>query len=144
MNELYKSHKSKTLRNWKSRGLIYDDIDDLYYIYINTMECGACKKVFEKTRDRCLDHDHSTGHFRAIVCQKCNVKDTYIRYPNGYTEEDKKEYHKEYYKEWYEKNKEKLKEQQGIKYECECGATISRNSKSRHIKTIKHLSAKNL
>ena len=41
-------------------------------------------------------------------------------------------------KERYQANKEKISEQGKIKVTCECGLTISRNSKSKHLKTAKH------
>ena len=137
MNELPKKHKSKTLDRWKRRGLIYDNIDTLYQYYIDCKSCEYCYKVFETNRDKCLDHCHITGKFRLILCQKCNVNDSYIKYPDGY---DRKEYMKEYIKEYQEKNKDKIKARKKEKYVCECGATISRDSKSAHLKSFKHLS----
>ena len=129
-----KRHRYNTIKNWKSRGLIYSDYDELYQIYINTMACEHCLKEFQSTRDRCLDHCHITGQFRKIVCQKCNVHDTYIKYPDGYTDENKKKYDKKY----YENNIEHIKEQKNQKHNCECGGKFTNTSKSQHIKTNKH------
>ena len=151
MNELPKYHKKKMIYSWKQSGLIYDNIDTLYQHYIETLNCEWCGKVFESTRDRCLDHDHQTGAFRLVVCQKCNAMDSYINYPDGYTEEDAKKNKKKWSKEWYEKNRDKIKEYHKEyyqknrdkikeKYTCECGSTLSKNSKSNHLKTFKHLS----
>ena len=97
-----KYHKTDTISNWKYKGVIYDDWDELYYTYMNTLNCSHCNKEFKKSKDRHLDHNHSTGLFRAIVCQKCNCKDSYINYPEGYDR-------KIYYKDYSEKNKEKIK-----------------------------------
>ena len=33
-------------------------------------KCAICKKVPEKTL--CVDHDHETGHVRALLCHTCN------------------------------------------------------------------------
>ena len=134
---LPKNHKTKTIYNWKRSGVIYDNMDTLYQYYINCKYCEWCYKVFENTRDRHLDHCHITGSFRLIVCHKCNNHDSYLNYPDGY---DKKKYKKEYNKEYSEKNKDKIKARKKEKYVCECGATISRDSKSAHLKSFKHLS----
>ena len=68
-----KYHKYITISTWKTRGVVYDDFDNLYATYINTMNCNHCSKEFKNTRDRHLDHCHETGAFRMIVCQKCNT-----------------------------------------------------------------------
>jgi len=124
------------------------------------MECQHCKTEFKKSSDRCLDHDHETGLFRKIVCRGCNVMDSYIKYPNGYTEQDRKEKMKEYYhankeprqekmKEYQQKNKEqkkeydqeyrqKNKERIKEKIKCECGTIVSRSHIAQHKRTKKH------
>jgi hypothetical protein len=96
-------YKSAKIRKWKKRGVVCEDFDMLYQEYIKKTKCEHCDKDFKSTRNRHLDHDHSTGLFRAVVCQACNTKDTYIKYPNGY---DNKEYREQYRKE----NREKIKE----------------------------------
>ena len=113
-----KYHKTETIKNWKYKGIINENLEEIYETYINTMNCGHCGKVFEKLRDRCMDHCHETGLFRKIVCNRCNAMDSYINYPAGY---DRKKYHKEYQvvnrekikeyaKKYRENNKEKIKE----------------------------------
>ena len=112
------SNKTQTIYQWKSRGVIYEDYDELYYTYIRTLNCSYCNKEFKNSFDRCLDHDHITGLFRAIVCRGCNSCDSYIKYPEGYDErkvnkkyrEKNKEKIKGKNKEYYETNKEKIKE----------------------------------
>ncbi len=42
-------------------------------------------------------------------------------------------------KEWSEDNKEHLKIQKQIKYTCECGKILTKQSKTNHIKSIYHL-----
>jgi hypothetical protein len=115
-----KRHRYYAIRNWTRRGVIYSDLDELYNIYINTMNCEHCLKEFTSSRDRCLDHCHETGVFRKIVCQKCNINDGYIKYPNGYTEEIRKQ------------NKNK-------KNNCECGGLFTNSHKAHHNKSKKHL-----
>ena len=124
-----KYHKSMTIYNWKYKGVINDNLEEIYETYINTMQCNHCGKVFKKLRDRCMDHCHETGLFRKIVCQRCNVMDTYIRFPAGipseqernkiknkkYRDQNKeknREYDKEYMKQYREKNRDKINEKQ--------------------------------
>tara|TARA_R110000824_G_scaffold182614_1_gene363592 strand:- start:153 stop:599 length:447 start_codon:yes stop_codon:yes gene_type:complete len=71
--------KSRRIRNWKFNGLICEDIDELYNTYCKTSFCDYCKVEFSKDKIRtsttkCMDHDHSTGLFRNILCHSCNVK----------------------------------------------------------------------
>jgi hypothetical protein len=72
-----------------------------------------------------MDHDHETGRFRAIVCRSCNTNDSYIKYPNGYTNEDLKKKQKDY--------------RDNHKTTCICGVSISKYYKSDHLKTQRHL-----
>jgi len=143
--------------NWKKTGLICDDYNALYETYIKTTECGHCKTEFTKNNKRCMDHDHTTGLFRKIVCNRCNMKDTYIRFPNGYSRQayyqankDKiKEYNQEYQrankeklkeqdKEYRQKNKEKISEREKEKIECDCGSIVCRSAIARHKRSKKH------
>ncbi len=76
------NHKSRTKWKWKSRGLILDDPDEfesIYYLVMSTENCDGCKcKLTENkpqtSTSRCMDHDHFTGKFRAVLCKACNVK----------------------------------------------------------------------
>jgi len=102
--------KSQTIYNWKRSGLICDDYNALYETYIKTMECQHCKKKFTKNNKRCMDHDHTTGLFRKIVCHRCNAMDSYIKYPNGYSRQEYNQANKEQIKEYRQANKEKIKE----------------------------------
>ena len=71
--------KSDYLYKWKQRGLIcregetYDDIFDRVQ---NTANCELCNVLLTSGRSktgRCMDHDHSTGYFRQVLCRSCNV-----------------------------------------------------------------------
>jgi len=72
--ELPKRHKNNTIHKWKSRGLIetYEKIVEIYNRYIWASHCELCGNPFKSSRDRQMDHDHTTGKFRNIVCNKCN------------------------------------------------------------------------
>ena len=71
--------KSLRIYKWKFRGVIHDDFNELYEKYINTEFCELCnvELTVDKTKTkttRCLDHDHTTGEFRNVICHSCNVK----------------------------------------------------------------------
>jgi hypothetical protein len=76
-NKTPKGKKSKTIKNWKRIGLVHDNYEELYDRYLDTEECSVCKYIFDKTNWRCMDHDHNTGLFRQILCNKCNVHDNW-------------------------------------------------------------------
>jgi len=107
-------YKTTAIHKWKSRGVIYPDFEDLYDVYINTMECSHCNKPFKKSIDRCLDHCHETGAFRAIVCHSCNDSSSWLRYDPSVTSEEKAVINK---KEYYVKNRETISENAKKRYE---------------------------
>jgi hypothetical protein len=124
--------KYQTIGDWKRYGLIYDDYNELYEVYIKTMNCQHCEKEFKNSRDRCMDHDHDTGLFRKIVCRACNTCDSYIKYPNGC---DRNTYMKQYYKE----HKKEVSKKRAKKTTCLCGLVITNGCILRHLKTQIHL-----
>ena len=71
--ELRKKHKTDTKGGWKRKGLIMDNFESIYQEYIHQTNCELCGKLFETTRDRHMDHSHTTGEFRNIVCRNCNL-----------------------------------------------------------------------
>ena len=72
--EVAKYHKTYTKSSWKKNGLIVseEDFESLYYMYIYATQCELCDKEFPNTRDRQMEHNHSNGEFRNIVCRSCN------------------------------------------------------------------------
>lgn len=77
--ELYKHSdkrkKSQRIRQWKKYGVVCEDWDKLYDIYINTKTCDICDVEFVEGIKKCLDHDHEEGYFRGILCNECNWRE---------------------------------------------------------------------
>jgi len=71
--------KSYIIAKWKIRGIIDDDYDLLYDVFIKETNCWICGKEFNKDNGmdkRCLDHDHDItddGNVRYILCGYCNL-----------------------------------------------------------------------
>jgi len=71
--------KTMTIGNWKSRGVIDEDGDNyekMYKIYLSVKYCERCNCQLNQedyNSKKCLDHDHTTGYFRNIVCNFCNL-----------------------------------------------------------------------
>jgi hypothetical protein len=67
---------------WKFLGINLregEDWESIYLYYITCENCEVCDrkltddKIITSTR-RCLDHDHSTGFIRNVLCHSCNIK----------------------------------------------------------------------
>ena len=72
---------------------------------------------------------------------KDSIKD-YYKANRDVINERSKEYYKanrDSFKDYYKANKEVISEREREKIKCDCGSIINRNSKSRHIKSKKHL-----
>ena len=67
--------KSNRISNWKIQGLI-DNYDKVYEIFEYTLFCDECRCDLDQCSKsvKCMDHDHTTGLFRNILCKSCNSK----------------------------------------------------------------------
>ncbi len=66
------------IARWKWRGIIWDDYDIIYDLYINATNCDYCSKEFKNSLDKCCDHDHDitdANNIRGFLCRVCNIKD---------------------------------------------------------------------
>ena len=64
-----------TFWKWKNRGL-KEDIDmmfGIYYIKDLLDNCESCNRPFKNHFDKKMDHCHTTGKFRQIICSQCNA-----------------------------------------------------------------------
>ena len=71
--ELPKRHKTAMKTTWKSRGVNIDNFDEIYDRYIKSSQCELCETPYKNNKNRCLDHCHTTGKFRNVVCRRCNI-----------------------------------------------------------------------
>jgi len=67
-------YKYNTIYSWKQQGIIDDDYDLLFEVYVKQTHCWICGKEYDKRINRHLDHDHETGEVRYICCRSCNAK----------------------------------------------------------------------
>ena len=75
--------KSSRKSDWKRNGIIIDDVDKFYDLFLSTTHCQICKKkltVDKKTTHstKCVDHDHNINdgpNVRYICCNSCNTID---------------------------------------------------------------------
>ncbi len=65
------------ISSWKNNlGIILEpnqDWDSIYYFVESLDNCEECNKQFKNSKDRQLDHDHTTGFIRDVICTSCNV-----------------------------------------------------------------------
>ena len=75
----YKKNNPKIfiMSRWRSSGLV-GDLDAIYERYINTSHCDECQielcRGQKGANKKCMDHCHSSGEFRNVLCHNCNMK----------------------------------------------------------------------
>lgn len=72
------NHKRITIKDWEKYGIIWNDYDIIYDLYINATNCDYCSKEFKNSLDRNCDHDHDitdANNIRGFLCRDCNFKD---------------------------------------------------------------------
>jgi Recombination endonuclease VII len=66
-NKGKRRNKNATLKRY---GLTIEEYDRL--LTAQDGVCAICKCINENGRDLSVDHDHTTGIVRGLLCQKCN------------------------------------------------------------------------
>ena len=71
--------KSSTKKSWKKMGLNMENFESIYKRYCQTTNCDNCGVLLTKHREnnntfKVMDHEHSTGEFRNVLCHLCNVR----------------------------------------------------------------------
>ena len=73
--EWYKKNvvRQKYRRLWLRFGITKEQYDKM--LYTQNYKCKICSMPFGKTKGTrcCVDHNHSTGEVRALICSNCNV-----------------------------------------------------------------------
>lgn len=69
--------KCSIICNWKRLGIVCD-YDEWYERYVTATQCELCELPLGTHGDgtgmfRTLDHDHTTGKPRNVLCQRCNI-----------------------------------------------------------------------
>jgi hypothetical protein len=65
-----------TKKQWKRRGFNMENFTEIYSKYLSATHCELCNIEFSDKNDgkqRCMDHNHSNGEFRAFLCRNCNL-----------------------------------------------------------------------
>jgi len=73
-------HKNLMIGKWRHSKMTSDDWDNTYEIYKLTTNCNYCNVELTTGRGRyskCLDHNHSTGEIRGVLCKLCNLRNVY-------------------------------------------------------------------
>ena len=69
--------KLTTISSWKQRGIVTHDWEGLYKRYTDARNCEDCGCELIEGKGlgnhKHLDHDHTTGLVRNILCGKCNI-----------------------------------------------------------------------
>lgn len=81
--------------------------------------CEVCNVRFSDTIRKCIDHDHSSGEFRYILCNRCNSNDYWKRIQDGTG------------------TIERPNKVIGM-YDCTCGLSVRKDNINRHKRSQAH------
>lgn len=63
--------KTKTYMLEVRHGITLDQFNQMFIS--QNGRCGICSRPFKDNKDTCVDHDHSTGRIRELLCFNCNT-----------------------------------------------------------------------
>ena len=70
--EYRKNNKDKT-RNYSLKRNYGITLEQKQQIYVKqNKKCAICPRYIETVNSACVDHEHTTGKIREILCRKCN------------------------------------------------------------------------
>ena len=72
--------KSNRISHWKTYGIKCEDWNLIYEWFLSVTNCEKCDILLTKDKTntrttKCLDHDHSNGEIRYVLCHSCNSND---------------------------------------------------------------------
>lgn len=74
--------KIDTLSNWRRKRKLRGDLEEVWNVCFNTKQCYNCNRELihnsSGSAKVCMDHNHITGYFRHVLCNKCNTQRGYI------------------------------------------------------------------
>ncbi len=73
-------YKARWFYRMRKRYGINNVDEELYERYKNATHCEVCNSQFKSNMHKCVDHDHTTGEFRWILCRACNTSDAWKKY----------------------------------------------------------------
>lgn len=86
MKKFESRHQRYTCYNWKKFGIKFteEEFFYIYGVYMTLENCMDCNKQFTKN-NKVLDHNHSTGEIRGIICRSCNYNKLDTKIPSNNT-----------------------------------------------------------
>jgi hypothetical protein len=72
-NNEEKAKKYRKICEWKRRGLICQNYDQVYQLWLDSTHCDSCSCKYTNKNVKSMDHCHNTGKFRGIICNRCNA-----------------------------------------------------------------------
>ena len=75
-SKCHKWHKEHTkeraeTKRFKQYGLTFDNVQQMYIS--QNGQCAICEHRFKSRSDFVIDHNHSTGQVRQLLCNHCNT-----------------------------------------------------------------------
>jgi len=71
----YNGKRITTISNWKTKK-VKGDLYEIYETWLNTSHCEVCNVELiqdnKSSNRKIMDHDHLSGYFRNIICNRCN------------------------------------------------------------------------